>query len=323
MRLSLSAKRLIGSALWLSSSKFPELRRRLARFGLRTDTEWFEGFTGSAQVPNGNIIRLTNIDKNYLSFELHWKGWRYYEPVTILLLGQLLKQADMFIDVGANVGYYSLVAASENPTLKIVAFEPNPKLFTMLNDNISANGFQIVSEDIAMSDKTGSGEFFVPESDMSGSLEPAFRENHCSVPTVSTITLDDYMRKSPDVKVSLIKIDVEGHEQSVLRGASETLKNIHPDIILEVLQKYDVETESMLKQFGYSFYTITSSGFHHTKHLAPCREMSGYLSYNFLVTVRTPKEVADFYDSVRRKIETLDLSQTTLIASDGKFNDES
>lgn len=89
---------------------------------------------------------ITNIDKNYLSFELFWKGWEYYEPITMLLLSELLRDKDVFFDIGANIGYYSICAASERGNLRVIAFEPHPKLFPILQDNARVNGYDITCE---------------------------------------------------------------------------------------------------------------------------------------------------------------------------------
>ncbi len=311
MGLCNKTKRIIGLGIWILSQRSSFLRRHLARMGMRTRMEWFERFTGYTELVNGKVAQLTNIHRNYLSFTLHWRGWKYYEPITMLLFDRLLTDAEMFIDIGANIGLFSLVAASKEPKVKTVAFEPNPKLFAILMENANANDFCITCESKAISDKCSTSEFYVPESDMSGSLEPDFSERHRAVHTVSTVTLDAYIEEHARPGSLLLKIDVEGHEQSVLRGARETLRNIRPDIIVEVVREYDETIEAMLKECGYAFYRIAATGFCEVDGLSSAQERAGG-EFNFLVTVRTPDEVSHLYEQCRHRIETLDLSQSSL-----------
>src|SRR5205814_10624887 len=75
----------------------------------------------------------------HLSFQLFWRGINYYEPFTRTVIEMLTASRDLFVDVGANIGFFALVAAKLNPRLRVIAFEPNPKMFAMLSDHKRLN----------------------------------------------------------------------------------------------------------------------------------------------------------------------------------------
>jgi hypothetical protein len=76
------AKRSAADLIWAVSSKSPALRRAIKRLGLRTPYTSYRGRIGSFATPQGKVVKLTHLEQNYMSFELHWKGWEYCEPVT-------------------------------------------------------------------------------------------------------------------------------------------------------------------------------------------------------------------------------------------------
>jgi FkbM family methyltransferase len=153
------------------------------------------------------------------------------------VLREHLRPGDTFVDVGANVGYLSVVAASlVGSSGHVHAFEPNDRLGALLRDSARANGL---------------GHLHVNETGLwssSGSLvlrvEPSSAHSYLRVdaadarPTdlrVPVTTLDDYLDLHRRPPVRLVKIDVEGAELHVLRGALRCLERDHPLLVLEVL----------------------------------------------------------------------------------------
>jgi len=108
---------------------------------------------------NGNTISLKTNQTSYLTYLLYWEGYLNFEYTDIFV--ELIKKVDCFFDVGANIGYYSLLAAMENPLIQIVAFEPSSGPLYYLNQNVLLNKFNnIVVENLALSHKIGTIEFY-------------------------------------------------------------------------------------------------------------------------------------------------------------------
>lgn len=308
-------KKFAGRMLWLISGKCFRLRRLLRPAGMRTQKEWFSGRCSTLPFPNGKILRFSGVEQNYFSFELHWKDWSYFEPISMLLFRELLENRETFYDVGASNGYYALFAASERPDMAIVAFEPNPKVFRLLEKNAEINRATIRCESLALSDGSGGRTFLLPESDMSGTLEEGFhvlrREKDLRRETVQTTTLDAYVESHPPAGAMLLKVDVEGHEASFLRGAAQTLQRIKPDLIMEVSFDHHPATEAFLREIGYYFYPIRREGLRPVEHLCICREDS-VLYLNYLISTATPEEVGALFERIRPAVNRLDLKASSL-----------
>lgn len=190
-----------------------------------------------------------------------------FEPATTAVARKLLKPGDIVVDVGANIGYYSLLFCScVGKAGHVYSFEPVPKLASALCNNVELNRFeQITLSDLALSDHDGEARFYVGPDDNSGlsSLRP---------PRESSDTLDVRLARfdgffTQDKKISLIKIDVEGAELAVLRGMQDYLRSHRPYILLEVTNRFlkemgDSEESliSFLQDFGYSCYVINGDG---------------------------------------------------------------
>lgn len=139
-----------------------------------------------------------------------------------------IQPGEIFFDVGATFGSWTLPALAVGA--KVWAFEPHPLFLPLLEDNIVVNGFGFWNTVPKMVwSKSHSWEKFYPYA-MSAKKNSGLRSDK-AVFLVETITLDDItIQSSP---VNWIKIDVEGAEVEVLKGAQETLKRWHPKIILE------------------------------------------------------------------------------------------
>lgn len=305
------AKRLVGRAVREAASRSFRLRRALRPVGMRTRQAWYGGFVGEVELFGGRTARLGAFDENYLTFELFWKGWQYYEPLTIVAIHHLLRGAGTFLDVGGNVGYFSLSAASWYPRLRVVAFEPNPKLNRILRDNVGRNGLDVRVEQLAVSDRRGQQTFFLPRSDMSGTLDPSFNETVESSIVVSTTTLDDFVPTLAPATPIVIKIDVEGHEEAALRGARATIERFRPDILLEVTSDYP-EAAAQLRAAGYRFFVITEHGLDPVERLeTPRRDDILYL--NVLATPRGDDDLRGTSAAIRTESRGLDLRSSSLL----------
>lgn len=175
-----------------------------------------------------------------------------YEPETTREVERLLKPGQTVLDVGANIGYYTLVfAKAVGETGRVHAFEPVPRLRKTLEANIAANAFRNVAvERLACWSSCGEAEIFEAPKRNSGKSS-LFRQN-AEAPQghkIQTTTIDAYAQAKTLQKVDLIKIDVEGAELDVLEGSWETIARWHPVLIVEVVPRFLETRGSSFKTF--------------------------------------------------------------------------
>jgi hypothetical protein len=91
------------------------------------------------KLPNGQTLRLWSRGDDWVSNQIFWRGWDGYEPETTPLFFRLAAQSRVTLDVGAYVGFYTLLAAHANPDGQVCAFEPLPSVFRRLQRNIALN----------------------------------------------------------------------------------------------------------------------------------------------------------------------------------------
>ncbi len=162
----------------------------------------------------------------------------WQRPLTVFI-DSMLKPGDVFIDVGANIGYFSIVAASAvGPKGRVHSFEPDPHNFELLTLNRRLNGFaHIVCHRFALADRPGKSLLYRSSVNRgSHSLRPGpDRTDGIEVPVT---TLDRALQKEA-APIRLIKIDAQGADLAVLRGASRLLEGqaAKPMIILEFSPK--------------------------------------------------------------------------------------
>ena len=188
-------------------------------------------------------------------------------PNETALIGHILSEGDVFIDVGAYVdAWHSLVASKMvGGHGKVYIFEPI--FYRRLENNLKINKLHNVTlNKVAVSDKNGYS--FLYKNNEASSLISHQIKNHLPKIKVKTTKLDTYVSQNKIKKIKLIKIDVEGAEMKVLKGSKKILnKKNSPDLLVEVVDNLlkdagnnRVKTISFLKKLGYKVYTITGNG---------------------------------------------------------------
>jgi FkbM family methyltransferase len=187
----------------------------------------------------------------------YWLG--SYELNNQKILSQVLKRGNIFFDIGANAGFYSLLAAEiVGPSGKVYAFEPLPENFNYLKKHIEINGYKnIFPFQAAISDKSGFAFFKKEESAAMGHLGADSGDFK-----VETISIDDLVESGKLPIPNSLKIDVEGAEILVLKGAINIFKNHHPSIFLATHNKelHD-DCINFLKNLGYNLKSISNEDF--------------------------------------------------------------
>ncbi|MGD0618384.1 MAG: FkbM family methyltransferase [Bryobacteraceae bacterium] len=181
----------------------------------------------------GDNIFATQVDGFILGLPgEEWRLVAYHafrgnpEPGVTRRFLDLLRQGSIVVDVGANVGLYTLHAARLlGRAGKIHSFEPTPRTFRLLRDNVQVNGFlemgTVELHQAAVADKAGLAQLAIFPNNC-GHNTLFFEGNGVARTQVETVTLDEVLQAEP--RVDLVKIDAEGAEPSILRGMRGILR---------------------------------------------------------------------------------------------------
>lgn len=216
-------------------------------------------------IVHGHKMILNN-PGDFLSLSLYLDG--VFEPFETEIVKKEIKRGDTFLDIGANVGYYTLLAAKlVGKSGKVYAFEPDPHNFSILKKNVSLNGYNnVVLTNKAVSDYTGRTRLFLSEDNGGHHRICSSPEERKSI-FVDTVTLDDFF-KQKKVQINFIKMDIEGAEGRALEGMTQLLKKNRKVYLLtefcpEVLELHGSSAKKYLNQLellGFKLYYIQKGG---------------------------------------------------------------
>lgn len=186
-------------------------------------------FNDIVQTKNGSNMILQPMDNLFLNEEINYARVydRFYD----------IKKDDIIIDIGAHVGIFTLRAARQ--AKNVLAIEPHPFNYSLLTNNVKANKLvNVQTLRLALWSSNGKMKLYLASS-ASHSLKPYLKDKSKYL-EVQTKTLDTIIKELGIKRVNFIKIDVEGAELEVLRGAEETLKENDPFISIAA---YHTSTE--------------------------------------------------------------------------------
>lgn len=260
----------------------------------------FENLFGSADsipfsLPNG--VRIMLYKDNILSKEI-FKG---FEEDELDFLNHFLHAGDTFLDIGANVGLFSIYAANKvGNTGHVHAFEPSSTTYGRLQENIQLNSFSQIIESFhqGLSSEKGALQLSIANTgfDAFNSFAAPTLGGLASYEEVPVTTLDEHMMQhnlAPG-QIALAKIDVEGWEVEVLKGAKNTLGSSDaPVLIIEFTEMNArnagttcAELSYCLRDLGYTLYTYNRAN--STLKLEPFGKSYDYMN---LIAIKGDREV--------------------------------
>ena len=205
-------------------------------------------YTANITLPCGYLFKIDLSDN--LQRQIYFKG--IYEPNVTKLLEQTLNRGDIFIDIGANIGYFSVIASHIiGPTGEVHSFEPIPEIFESLKYNVTINSISnIYLNQTAIHKIETSLPLYLPADGNNGSGS-LIRHPHLPGQSIMCPAkpLDDYISATGLKSVNLIKIDIEGNELNALKGMERLLSSHQPPkIICEGIPELIVGSGQTLNQ---------------------------------------------------------------------------
>lgn len=236
-------------------------------------------------LPAGMTMNLGIVDviERTLLTTGHW------DPIVEQVLQSCVQPGDTFMDVGANIGYFSLLASQlVGETGRVVSFEPSARALSRLTAHLCLNQCSNVTVcSQAMGEACGSEQLnWAPSSNIGGSTIARGIPSQGYSEQIAVRRLDDVCREM-QLAPSFLKIDVEGFELFALRGAEDTLRKFHPIVVCELTNRFLVDhgqSGSEMLQFmrglGYEAWLISLNE-------------QGTLSAEYCDTNDTPRDQAE------------------------------
>jgi FkbM family methyltransferase len=188
-----------------------------------------------------------------------------YEPEVAALIWSTLQGGETVLDIGANIGYFTLLMAHKvGPAGRVIAFEPVPSVYDRLCENLELNDLHHVqAERLAVADGEGQSQMQLEDD---APLPFTSRLAESGDLAVQTVSIDSYVETNGLDRLDFVKIDVEGAEDAVIRGMSCTLGSLRPAVLVEIHANDGSDSEALgrLQAAGYQLKRVQSDG------LSPC-----------------------------------------------------
>lgn len=214
-----------------------------------------------AFVANTAAGRLAGNTRDILQQYLYYFG--IWEPDVTAFLNRRLMPGDGFLDVGANIGYFALLAAKRvGPSGRVVAIEASPSVYELLVANVHRNrARQVMTLNLAASDATGRVKLYCGQACNCGATSVVPEGHEMAVAEVDAAPLSALIDDRDWNDVRLVKIDVEGAEAGVVQGLGSLIAEGRAD------REYLIEVHpAQLRQLGHSVEDVLSpfhaAGFH-------------------------------------------------------------
>jgi FkbM family methyltransferase len=192
--------------------------------------------------------------KIWVDFNIYCIG--LYEHYLAAFFKRQLTPDTVFVDVGAYIGQYALLAAHHAPKGLTYAFEPLNESANRLRRSVETNhlpNLRVVEQ--AVGEHAGSVTFYVSSQPSMSSVFASHTPFNRAM-TVAATTLDTFWAENRPQKIDIIKIDAEEAEDQVIRGGLETLRRFAPLLIMEVSANQPGQSIKLLGSLGYNFFAL-------------------------------------------------------------------
>lgn len=184
------------------------------------------GAVRSATLVHGGYTIKCDL-REVLQRQFYFFGTYFVEEEILAQWDRLARTSNVIFDIGANAGIYSLAAAAVNPQIQVHAFEPTPEIARGLRETIAANGLasNILVHELAVSERSGTAALmrYRGGDDTNGGMNFIVEWTDAGTESVGTVSIDEFCEAQAIDRIDLLKMDIQGHEASALRGAGRML----------------------------------------------------------------------------------------------------
>jgi FkbM family methyltransferase len=248
--------------------------------GFERAARWIASMERCGSLPELCLVRdgMLFITRPGVPIGWHVVCFGSYEPELRRIMSGLLPSGGIAIDVGANVGWHTLLMSHiVGPQGRVLAIEPNPSVCVELRRNLQINRVQNVEViACAAGDTDGLLSFLAPAASEPGAASGhvvATSETGHGIVSVPARTLDAVVTETNVDRLDFVKLDIEGYEWPALRGAEKTIARFRPSIVFEFDAAYAPRgggssevLSDFFARFGYRLYSI---GRNWSEHVEP------------------------------------------------------
>jgi FkbM family methyltransferase len=231
---------------------------RIAKALYNYESSETNGIDLIAPLQDDGLVCLVNT-KDLIGWKIFFFG--EYEVGTNRILAKYIKENDVVIEAGANIGSETLLISRLLKTGHIHCFEPNPYTFERLKINITINELKNVNAyDCALGEADGEINFHIyPKGFCNAGMSSKYMQtpNTLKINVVQK-TLDTFIKENKITKVDFIKMDIQGAEMDMIKGSAETIAAFKPTIFTEACEPYNNTQKlfEILKSYNYNIYFI-------------------------------------------------------------------
>ena len=222
-------------------------------------------------------------DRRGIPFDI--LNFGHYEEEERYFIFHFVNNMDIIFDIGANIGWYSLLFSKYLPKAKIFSFEPIDETFDFLSKNIKINNANnVCAFNCGISNLNGRGDFYYcPEGSVIASQKNLVNSSLAKINDCRIITLDKFILHEKISHLDFIKCDIEGGELFALQGGEKTIRQFLPIIFIELFHlwtsKFNYHPDDVinfLKILGYKCYFPTGKNLQEIKNINIKEERLNY-----------------------------------------------
>ncbi len=211
-------------------------------------------------LPGGMTIRLGETSASYGMY----LGKGYCDKEAVEIITRHLGPGMVMLDCGAHIGEYTLIgAAAIGPDAEVHCFEPDPRTFQYLKENVERNQLHnVVLNQCGVGETTGETAFYLGDDPTASSV--SIEKNPVDTIRIQIQNLTEYAAQRDLARVDVIKIDVEGQELAAVRGASDLIAKYRPSLLFIECDDHanEMPLAKLLREFGYRVVHRDHGGIH-------------------------------------------------------------